>query len=180
MTQNGSTFTAKNVKFVAAAGETKCYFNLTDYVGSTWDDLNMNANRYGAATEGASVTLGTPATIVKYANNVDASGCLSWTIAPGTYDITADLSAMTLTVTNSGDTPAEPKVTFSPNGGSFSTETISVTATLSDATSGWIKVGNGAQQDFTSTKTFTIGEGMQAGDNVTVSWSATKDRKSVV
>ena len=174
MTQNGSTFTAKNVKFVAAAGETKCYFNLTDYVGSTWDDLKMNANRYGAATEGASVTLGTPATIVKYANNVDASGCLSWTIAPGTYDITADLSAMTLTVTNSGDTPAEPKVTFSPNGGSFSTETISVTATLSDATSGWIKVGNGAQQDFTSTKTFTIGEGMQAGDNVTVSWSATK------
>lgn len=118
MTQNGSTFTAKNVKFVAAAGETKCYFNLTDYVGSTWDDLNMNANRYGAATEGASVTLGTPATIVKYANNVDASGCLSWTIAPGTYDITADLSAMTLTVTNSGDNP-DPNPDPDPDPDSF-------------------------------------------------------------
>lgn len=118
MTQNGSTFTAKNVKFVAAAGETKCYFNLTDYVGSTWDDLNMNANRYGAATEGASVTLGTTATIVKYANNVDASGCLSWTIAPGTYDITADLSAMTLTVTNSGDNP-DPNPDPDPDPDSF-------------------------------------------------------------
>ncbi len=118
MTQNGSTFTAKNVKFVAAAGETKCYFNLTDYVGSTWDDLNMNANRYGAATEGASVTLGTPATIVKYANNVDASGCLSWTIAPGTYDITADLSAMTLTLTNSGDNP-DPNPDPDPDPDSF-------------------------------------------------------------
>lgn len=105
MTKNGNSFTAKNVKFVLASGETKCFFNLTDYVGSSWDDLNMNANRYGAAAEGDPITTGTPATIVKYANNVDASGCLSWTIAPGTYDITADLSAMTLTVTNSGDNP---------------------------------------------------------------------------
>ncbi len=105
MTADGSTFTAKGVKFVAAASETTCYFNLTDYVGDTWDDLNMNANRYGAATEGASIILGTPATIVKYANNVDASGCLSWTIAPGTYDITADLTAMTITVVNAGEDP---------------------------------------------------------------------------
>ncbi|MDE5975475.1 MAG: hypothetical protein K2G69_02880, partial [Muribaculaceae bacterium] len=50
MTKNGNTFTANGVEFVAAANETKCYFNLTDYVGATWDDLNMSANRYGAAT----------------------------------------------------------------------------------------------------------------------------------
>lgn len=105
MTKNGTTYTAKSVVFSLAAGETKCYFNLTDYVGSTWDDLNMTANRYGAATEGAPITLGTAATIVKYANGVDASGCLSWTVAPGTYDITADLSTMKITVVNAGDNP---------------------------------------------------------------------------
>lgn len=105
MTQSGTTYTATGVKFVAASGETKCFFNLTDYVGSTWDDLNMKANRYGAATEGSPITLGTATTIVKYANNVDASGCLSWTIDPGTYDITADLSSMKLTVVSAGDTP---------------------------------------------------------------------------
>ena len=103
---------------MAAASETTCYLNLTDYVGDTWDDLNMNANRYGAATEGASIILGTPATIVKYANNVDASGCLSWTIAPGTYDITADLTAMTITVVNAGEDPG-PTPGPTPTPGEF-------------------------------------------------------------
>lgn len=105
MTKNGSTYTANGVEFVLASGETKCYFNLTDYVGATWDDLNMKANRYGAATEGAAITLGSPASITKFTNNVDASACASWTIAPGKYDIKADLSAMTITVTNAGDDP---------------------------------------------------------------------------
>lgn len=96
--ENGK-YVAHNVNFVLAAGETKCYFNITDYVGSTWEALNIGANRYGSAIEGEAVELGAPARIVKYANNVDASGCKSWTIAPGLYDVTADLSAMTLTVT---------------------------------------------------------------------------------
>lgn len=108
MTKSGNVYTAASVKFVAAAGETKCYFNITDYVGSTWDDLNMNANRYGAATEGAPITLGTAAKVVKYANNVDASGCLSWTVDPGTYDVKFDASAMTVTVTNAGEDPVDP------------------------------------------------------------------------
>lgn len=108
MVQNGNKYVAKNVKFTLAAGETKCYFNVSDYVGSTWDDLNMGANRYGAATEGEAVTIGTPATMVKYANNVDASGCLSWTVAPGTYDVTVDLSAMTILLNNAGDGPDIP------------------------------------------------------------------------
>lgn len=105
MTKNGNVYTAKGVSFTAAAGETKCYFNITDYVGSTWDDLNMKANRYGAAAEGDPITLGTPATIVKFTNNVDASKCYSWTIPAGSYDISADLSTMKLTVVKSGDNP---------------------------------------------------------------------------
>lgn len=108
MTADGTTYTAKGVTFAAASGESKCYMNLTDYVGTTWDNLNMNANRYGSATEGEPITPGTAATIVKYANNVDASGCLSWTLEPGTYDITADLSAMKLTVVKTGDEPTPP------------------------------------------------------------------------
>lgn len=105
MTKNGNVYTAKGVSFTAASGETTCYFNLTDYVGTTWDDLNMKANRYGAAAEGDPITIGTPATIVKFTNNVDASACYSWTIPAGSYDITADLSTMKLTVVKSGDNP---------------------------------------------------------------------------
>ncbi len=105
MAKNGNVYTAKGVSFTAAANETKCYFNITDYVGSTWDDLNMKANRYGAAAEGDPITIGTPATIVKFTNNVDASKCYSWTIPAGSYDISADLSTMKITVVKAGDNP---------------------------------------------------------------------------
>ncbi|MDE5807696.1 MAG: chitobiase/beta-hexosaminidase C-terminal domain-containing protein, partial [Muribaculaceae bacterium] len=86
----------------------------TDALGADWDELNMVANRYGAATEGASITLGTPATVVKYANGVDASGCLSWKVAAGTYDFAFDPSAMTLTLVNAGDNP-NPNPNPDPN-----------------------------------------------------------------
>ena len=67
-------------------------------------------------------------------------------------------------------------MTFSPNGGSFKTETLTVTATLTaGATSGTFKVGSGAQQTIVAgeTKTFTIGADMGYDDKVTVSWTAT-------
>ena len=110
MTASGSSFVAKGVKLAADPGETSCYFNISDALGADWDELNMVANRYGAASEGASITLGSPASVVKYANNVDASGCLSWAIAPGTYDIAFDPSAMTLTVVAAGSDPVTPPV----------------------------------------------------------------------
>jgi hypothetical protein len=100
MTQNGTTYTATGVTFVLpSSASTTCYFNLTDYVGATWDDLNAGANRYGAATEGEAITVGKASTVVLYANNVSASGCQSWTVAPGTYDVVFDSSAMTITLT---------------------------------------------------------------------------------
>ncbi len=72
-----------------------------------------------------------------------------------------------------GDIIKEPSVTLSPNGGTFTTETLTITATLSNATSGWYKIGDKTQQSFTGTTTFTIGDGMSVGESVTVSWSAT-------
>ena len=67
-------------------------------------------------------------------------------------------------------------MSFSPNGGSFKTETLTVTATLTaGATSGTFKVGNGAQQTITQgqSKTFTVGQGMNFNETVTVTWTAT-------
>ncbi len=73
-----------------------------------------------------------------------------------------------------GEVKHDPAVNFTPNGGNFR-ETITVTATTQYATSAWYKVGSGSQVSFTGTKTFTIGEGMEVGDAVTVTWSATGD-----
>lgn len=69
-----------------------------------------------------------------------------------------------------------PKVTLSPNGGNFKTDKINVSATLNTAsTSGWYKIGESNQVSLKpgETTTFSIGEGMNYGDKVTVSWSAT-------
>ena len=66
-------------------------------------------------------------------------------------------------------------VTLNPNGGSFKTETLTVTATLSDgAKSGWYQIGSGSKVSLTagSSKQFTIGSGMSYGQTVTVSWGA--------
>lgn len=114
MTASGSNYVAKNVKFVLASGESQCYFNLTDYVGSTWDDLNQNANRYGAATEGTQVSVGSTVSVTLYACNVSASGCQSWCIAPGTYDITFNPSSMQLTICAAGSTPDDPEIPDTP------------------------------------------------------------------
>lgn len=97
MTKSGDTFTAYSIEFEPAAGETACYFNLTDALATSWDELNMTANRWGAATEGAPLSIGTSATMTLYANNVNASGCLSWTLPAGRYDLVADFSKMTIT-----------------------------------------------------------------------------------
>ncbi len=102
MTKSGDKFTASNVTFELASGETTCYFNLATATASSWDALNQAADRYGASVEGAPLTVGQSAAMTAYPLNVSASGCLSWTIAPGTYDITADFAAMTLTVSAAG------------------------------------------------------------------------------
>ena len=75
----------------------------------------------------------------------------------------------------SDDAVGAPAVALSPNGGSFKTETLTVTASLNDAAvSGKITV-NGSTFSLTSgqTKTFTIGSGMSYGSSATVSWTAT-------
>lgn len=65
---------------------------------------------------------------------------------------------------------------FDPNGGSFRTDTQTVTVTLAGISeTGTYTVGNAAPQTIVKgeTKTFTIGAGMQYNETVTVKWTAT-------
>lgn len=66
-----------------------------------------------------------------------------------------------------------PAVKFSPNGGNF-VDNVTVTATVSNATSASYRIGNGAETTISgTTATFTLGDDMAIGESVTVSWSAT-------
>lgn len=73
------------------------------------------------------------------------------------------------------DVVGRPSVKFSPEGGSFKTETLKVSVTLNEAaTSGWYRIGSGSQVSLTpgAAKSFEIGADMSFGQTVSVSWSA--------
>ena len=66
-------------------------------------------------------------------------------------------------------------VSFSQAGGSFRTESISLTATLSeDAKSGWYQIQGQDKVNLTPgvSENLTIGDGMNFGDTKTIEWSA--------
>ena len=75
------------------------------------------------------------------------------------------------------EAPLQPvSVSLSPAGGTFRTNTVTVTAELSeDALSGWYQIEGQDKVDLTpgQAATFTIGEGMNFKDSKTVTWSAT-------
>lgn len=75
---------------------------------------------------------------------------------------------------NAGSIVLTPEVLFDPaDGTAFSDETLTVTATPLNAVSAWIQVNDGAKQDFTADKQFTVGADVAYGKNVTITWGAT-------
>ncbi len=106
-------------------------------------------------------------------------------VKPGTY--TDEITGSTWTVTSSTisgqigssgiaviyNPTVEPSVSVSQKGGSFKTDSLSVTLTLSNATSGTYSVNGAAAQTFTSSKTVTIGAGAAAGTTFTLTVTAT-------
>ena len=75
---------------------------------------------------------------------------------------------------NAGPIVLTPEVVFNPaNGTAFSDESLTVTATPLNAVSAWIQVNDGAKQDFTADKQFTVGADVAYGKNVTITWGAT-------
>lgn len=81
---------------------------------------------------------------------------------------------------NAGSIVLPPEVVFNPaDGTAFSDESLTVTATPLNAISAWIQVNDGAKQDFTAAKQFTVGADVAYGKNVTITWGATdKDGKT--
>ena len=105
MTKIGNTFTVEAEAVANADGDS--FFSFCSAKGSTndeagWGELS-GSDRYGAATEGAVATVGTPFAYTVYKANVDASACKSWSIAPNTdghkYKFTVDFDKQTVTVT---------------------------------------------------------------------------------
>ena len=72
-----------------------------------------------------------------------------------------------------------PTITVSKESGTFSGDTMSLTVTLNNATSGTYQVGTNSAVSFTGSTTVTIGSDMGAGNSVTVKLSATSGTTTV-
>lgn len=142
----------------------------------------VHASQVGAQVRNSGCIMATgngQAQDVSFANGDGKGGWLT----PGTY--TDKVAGGQFTVTTStisghvGSTGiaviynavATPQVAFSTNGGSFS-ETLQVTATLNNATSGTFSVNGGAAQSISASgTTFTLGQ--DDATTYTVTWTAT-------
>lgn len=96
-TPSGDVFKYNNVE-VNDAGDGFGYISFATRTGATWDDLN-SADRYGASTKDETLTTGTPYTITRYPAGVSASSASSWKVAAGHYNVTADFTKMTVSLT---------------------------------------------------------------------------------
>lgn len=109
MTKDGSKFTAKDVTIIDAGGKDtgSGFFSFVTVLGTTgadteWDGVINGSDRYGALTNNALVTVGTPIGFKKFTAGVNASSAYSWAVAPGTYDIIVDFKEMKITVAKVG------------------------------------------------------------------------------
>lgn len=98
MTGTGHVYKAEGVELEAPDGAEKAYFTFIAMPGEDWDAVNAH-NRFGAESDDADPA--TASAIKFYHKDINASAGKSWGMAPGKYDITADLAAMKLTVAKS-------------------------------------------------------------------------------
>lgn len=140
-----------------------------NYTGGSWPGQSftyLGNNVFKWTYTGEGTIPETAKVIVSRAGN-DQSTKDGWKYVNGGY---YNLNGYVKTIEVNSD---NAYVSLSPNGGEFD-GVLTVTATANaKTTSAWYKIGNGVQKSFTGTTTFTLGEDMQGGESVTVTWSAT-------
>lgn len=182
--QKGSThFTSKEVAEVnhmhnICAGEANYYVHTSDVAAQVrksgaiivlGSGGNRNVSVANGAGDGKWLTAGT---------YTDKIGGGQFTVTSST--ISGQVGSTGIAVLYNG-TVGGVSVTLDPaDGTSFSDETLTVKATAEDATSAWIQVAGQTKQNFTTSTTVTIGEGVDYGSSITVNYGATgKDGKSI-
>ena len=155
---------------------------FTDVPAGTYTDIVT-----GQTYSGSSITVDAPSTkgqvrvLVKdwKGGKVGEDGKFIYSSSPVAHggDVTFEDKGASFYYTPD-DIIGKPSISFSPNGGSFKTETLTVTVSLNEiATSGWYQVGNGTRETLSvgATRSFTIGQNMNYGETVTVNWGVSGD-----
>ena len=152
---------------------------FTDCPAGTYTDLVTGKTYTGSTiTVDAPKTQGQLRVLVKdwTGGKVGEDGPFIYTTSPQSKsDQAYDGQEEAGTIWNEQAPSASATVSFSQAGGSFRTETINLTVTLSeDAKSGWYQIQGQDKVNLTpgASENLTIGDGMNFGDTKTIEWSA--------
>ena len=77
------------------------YINIATMVSAEatdWDSVINSADRYGAPAADTPLVVGTPADVEVYKAGVNASGCQSWKVKEGKYDVTLDIPSLKISI----------------------------------------------------------------------------------
>ena len=143
-------------------------------------DSYVNSNNCGVVCreEGAVIVKGSGSGQVTVTNAggttkpgvyVDEITGSKWTVTPST--ISGTIGSTGIAVIYNPTLSAYN--TISQAGGTFKSETLTLTLGIENATSGTYQIDNGAVQTYTGTKTITIGEGVSYGSTITLKLTAT-------
>ena len=123
------------------------------------------------AGSGSNLSVSVPngGSLVKPGTYIDEITGSIWTVTSST--ISGEIGSSGIAVVY--NPTFEPTVSVSQRGGTFKTDTLSLTLTLANATSGTYSINGGTAETFTGTETITIGAGVAAGSTITLEVTAT-------
>ena len=112
---------------------------------------------------------------MKDGDYIDAITGAKFTVSNGVISGTVGASGVAVVYEGAQTTP---RVLFSEEGKSFKTDTLTVTLTLENASSGTYKVNGGEEKSFTDKTDVTIGEGIEVGNVIVLTVTATDGSKT--
>ena len=112
---------------------------------------------------------------MKDGDYIDAVTGGKFTVANGTISGTVGSGGIAVVYEGAETTP---RVIFSEEGKSFKTDTLTVTLTLENASSGTYKINGGEEKSFTDKTDVTIGEGVDVGSVIELTVTATDGTKT--
>ena len=167
-----STNTTWKDKSVAEVNKFKNYFNgQSEYLSSSGDVAYNERGTTGVVISkmsgGGSISV--PANKMQNGTYTDKITGNTFTVSNGKISGTVGSDGIAVVY----NAVTEPKNTISKQGGSFTTDTLSLTLGLSNATSGTYQINNGTKTTYTKDTTITIGSGIAYGTAIVVKLTAT-------
>ncbi len=179
-----STNTAWKDSQVVAVNKFHNHFSGKSEYMSSYDDSVVMVERGSKTADGGVVLVninGGLKTVSSATTHLLADGTYKDQVSNSTFTVSGGKISGTIGSTGVAvvyNVEVKPSNTISQPGGKFTSDTLTLTLGLSDATSGTYQIGSAAAQTYTDTKTVIIGGDMAYGDSVTIKLTATDGKQT--